>query len=102
MRRQPIRYPTARRTERTIADSRIRSTARGVEKPRLELQPVGAIVDPFAGCGDPLAGGDDGSMAHDGHQIAVSARLRPEHAEAVLGLVEGDPLDKACENFLSR
>ena len=41
-------------------------------------------------------------MAHDGHQIAVSARLRPEHAEAVLGVVEGDPLDEAGENFLSR
>ena len=41
-------------------------------------------------------------MANDGHQIAVAARLRPEHAEAVLGVVEGDPLDEACENFLSR
>ena len=41
-------------------------------------------------------------MADDGHQIAVSARLRPEHAETVFGVVEGDPLNKACENFLSR
>ena len=41
-------------------------------------------------------------MADDGHQIAVAARLRPEHAEAVLGVVEGDPLDEAGENFLSR
>ena len=73
---------------------------RGLEKPRLELLAVGAIVDPFARCGDPLAGGDDGGMAHDGHQIAVSARFRPEHAEAVFGVVEGDPLDEACENFL--
>jgi hypothetical protein len=47
-----------------------------------------AIVDPFAGCGDPLAGGDDGSVADDGHQVAVPARLRPEHTEAVLGVVE--------------
>ena len=51
---------------------------------------------------DPLAGGDDGRVAHDGDQIAVAARLRPEHAEAVLGVVEGDPLDEACENFLGR
>ncbi len=29
-------------------------------------------------------------MADDGHQIAV------------LGVVEGDTLDEACENFLSR
>jgi hypothetical protein len=32
----------------------------------------------------------------------MAARLRPEHAEAVLGVVEGDPLDEASENFLSR
>ena len=41
-------------------------------------------------------------MADDGHQIAVAARLRPENAEAVLGVVEGDPLDEASENFLGR
>ena len=41
-------------------------------------------------------------MADDGHQIAVPARFRPENAEAVLGVVEGDPLDEAGENFLSR
>ena len=63
---------------------------------------MGAIVDPFAGCGDPLAGGNDGGMADDGHQIAMPARFRPEHAEAVLGVMEGDPLNEACENFLSR
>ena len=40
-------------------------------------------------------------MADDGHQIAVAARLRPENAEAVLAIVEGDPLNEACENFLS-
>ncbi len=63
---------------------------------------VGAIVDPFAGCGDPLTGGDDGGMADNRHQIAVSARLCSENAEAVLGLVEGDPLDEAREYFLGR
>ena len=63
-----------------------------LQKPRLELLTVGAIVDPFARCDDPLAGRDDGGVADDGHQIALSARLRPEHAEAVLGVVEGDPL----------
>jgi hypothetical protein len=33
-------------------------------------------------------------------QIAMPARLRPEHAEAVLGVVEGDALDEAGEHFL--
>jgi hypothetical protein len=50
---------------------------------------VGAVVDPFAGCGDPLAGGDRRGMADDGHQIAVAARFRPENAKAVLGVVGG-------------
>ena len=39
-------------------------------------------------------------MANDGHQIAVAARLRPEDAETVLGIVEGDALDEAGENCL--
>ena len=66
------------------------------------LLTVGAIVDPLARCSDPFAGGDDGGMAHDGHQIAVAARLRPENTEAVLRVMEGDPLDEPCENFLGR
>ena len=40
-------------------------------------------------------------MPHDGHQIAMAARLRPENAEAVLGVVKGDALDEAGEHFLS-
>jgi hypothetical protein len=63
---------------------------------------VSAIIDPFPGRGDPLAGGDRRGMSNDGHQIAVAARLRPENTEAVLVVVEGDPLDKARENFLGR
>ena len=49
-----------------------------------------------------FAGGDGRGVTDDGHQITVAARLRPENAEAVLGVVEGDPLDEACENFLRR
>ena len=79
-----------------------RTRRRRLEKPRLELLTVSAIVGPFAGCGDPLAGGNDGGVPDDGHQIAVSARLRPQYAEAVLGVVEGDPLDEAGEHFLRR
>ena len=39
-------------------------------------------------------------MADDSHQIAVAARLRPDHAKAVLAVVEGDALDEAGEHFL--
>ena len=73
-----------------------------LQKPRLELLAVGAIVDPFAGGGDPLAGGNGCGMADDGHQIAMPARLRPQNAEAVLGVVEGDALDEAGQHFLGR
>jgi hypothetical protein len=41
-------------------------------------------------------------MADDDQQITVAARLRPENAEAVLGVVEGYTLDEAGEHFLGR
>jgi hypothetical protein len=41
-------------------------------------------------------------VADDGHQIAVASGLRPEHAEAVLGVVEGNPLDETGEHFLAQ
>ena len=52
--------------------------------------------------GDPFAGGDRRRVADDGDQVAVSARLDPENAEAVLGVVEGDALDQTGEDFLGR
>ena len=79
-----------------------RTWSRGLEKARLELLAVGAIVDPFARRGDPLAGRDDGGVADDGHEIAVAARLRPKNAEATLGVVEGDLLDESREHLLGR
>jgi hypothetical protein len=41
-------------------------------------------------------------MADDGHQIAVTTRFRPEDAKPVLGIMEGDSLDEAGEDFLDR
>ena len=32
----------------------------------------------------------------------MAARFRPENAEAVLVVVEGDPLDQAGEHFLAQ
>ena len=43
----------------------------------------------------------DRGMPDDRDQFAVAARLDPQNAEAVLGVVEGDALDKARENFLA-
>jgi len=44
----------------------------------------------------------DAGVADHRHQITVPARLRLEHAETVLGVVERHPLNEACENFLCR
>jgi hypothetical protein len=66
------------------------------------LLAVRTIVGPFARCGDPLAGGDDGGVANDGDQIAMAARFRPKNAEAVLSIMEGNPLDQAGKHLLGR
>ena len=39
-------------------------------------------------------------MANNGHNIAMAARLGPQNAEAVLGIVISDALDEAGQNFL--
>jgi hypothetical protein len=62
---------------------------------------MGAVVDPFTRCRNPLPGGYDGGMANDRDQIAVTACLDPQNAEATVGIVKGDTLDKAGEHFLS-
>ena len=48
---------------------------------------------------DELAGADRGRGADHGHQLALAAHLDPQHAEAVLGIVEGDPLDQAGQGL---
>ena len=83
-------------------DALDRRRCRRAHEARLELLAMGAVVDPFARRGDPLAGGDRGGVADDGHQIAMAARLDAQHAEAVLGIVEGDALDEARQHFLGR
>jgi hypothetical protein len=39
-------------------------------------------------------------MPHHRHHVAVTARLGAQHAEAVLGVVVGDALDQARQDFL--
>ena len=85
-----------------LLDAVDRGRGRGAQEPRLELLAVGAVVDPFARGGDPLAGGNGCGMADHGHQIAMPARLGAQNAEAVLGIVVGDALDEAGQHFLGR
>ena len=73
-----------------------------MQKAGLELLAMGAVVDPFARGGNPLAGGNRGSMPDGGQQVAVPACLDAQNAEAVLGIVVGDPLDETRQDFLRR
>ena len=41
-------------------------------------------------------------MADDRDQIAVTACLNPQNAEATVGIVKSDALDEAGEHFLNR
>ena len=83
-------------------DALDRRRRRGAHEARLELLAMGSVVDPFARRCDPLAGGDHRGVADDGDQFAVAARLDAQNAKAVLGVVEGDALDKACQNLPGR
>ena len=46
-----------------------------------------------------LAGADRRRVADHGHQVALAPRLDAQDAEAVVGVVEGDPLDEAGERL---
>jgi hypothetical protein len=63
---------------------------------------MGAIVHPFPRRGDPLAGGNGWRVADHGHQLAMAAGLRPQHAKTILDIVEGDALDEARQHFVGR
>jgi hypothetical protein len=43
---------------------------------------------------------NDCGMSDHGHDIPMPAHLRAQNAEAVLGIVVGDALDEARQNFL--
>ena len=83
-----------------LLDAVGRGRGRCAQKTRFELLAVGAVVDPFARGRDPLTGGNGCGMANHGHDIPMPAHLGAQNAEAVLGIVVGDALDKARQNFL--
>ena len=67
---------------------------------RLELLAMRAVVEPFARGGDPFTGRDRRGVAHHRHEVANPAGLDAQHAEAILGIVEGHTLDDAGQDFL--
>ena len=82
-----------------LLDALDRGRLGGAHEARLELLTVGAVVDPLARCGDPLPRSHHGGVADHRHQVAMPPRLRPEHAESVLGIVEGDALDQPGQDL---
>src|ERR1035437_9154293 len=60
---------------------------------------MGAVIDPFARCGNPLASGDHRGVPDYSDQFAVAARLDPQNAVAIPVVVVCDALNKARKNF---
>ncbi len=59
----------------------------------LELLAMYPGIGPFARCCYPFAGGDGGGVPDDRDLVTVSAGLEPQHAESVLCIMDGHPLD---------
>jgi hypothetical protein len=63
------------------------------------LDAVRAVVDPGAALLNELAGRDHRGMANEGDQITLAASFNPQHAKAVLRVVEGHPVDQVREDL---
>jgi len=63
---------------------------------------MGAVIDPFARHGDPLAGRNRRGMADHRDKFAMAACLDPQNVETVLFIVVRDVLDEARQEFLGR
>ena len=74
-----------------LLDAVNRSRRRGAQEARFELLAVGAVVDPFAGSGDPLARCNGRGVADHGHDVTMPARLGAQDAKAILCVVVGGP-----------
>ena len=58
---------------------------------------AGAVVDPFARGGNPFTDRNGCGMATT---ATMSTHFSPQNAEPILGIVVGDALDEAGQNFL--
>jgi hypothetical protein len=80
-------------------DALDRRRRRSLEERGFELEPMRAVVDPGSTCLDELAGRDHRGMANEGDEIALTAGFDPQHAEAILGIVERDAIDQAGQDL---
>ena len=63
---------------------------------------MGAVVDPFARCGDPLASRDHRGVPDHRNEFSVAAGLDPQNAEAILFIMVGDTFDQSGQNLAIR
>ena len=80
-----------------LLDALGRGRRRRAQEVGAKLYAVGSVVNPPAARLHELAGADGCSVADDRDQVAMAARLDPQHAEAALLVVEGDALDQTGE-----
>jgi hypothetical protein len=82
-----------------LLDTVERCWGRGFEEPGLELLTVSAVISPVTSGRDPLTSGNHGGVANDRDEVAATARLYPDHAESVLGVLIGDALDQPSKHL---
>jgi hypothetical protein len=63
---------------------------------------MGAVFDPLSRRRNPFARRGYRRVADDSHEFSMPARLRSQHAEAVLDIVERHALDQTRQHFLGR
>jgi hypothetical protein len=75
-------------------DTLDRRRRRRLEKRRPELDPVRAVVDPGTARLNKLARRDHRGMADESDRLALAAGFDPQHAEPVLRVMKGHPVDR--------
>ena len=70
-----------------------------LEEGRPELHTMGTVVDPGPTRLDELAGRNHRRVSNNRDQITLPSRLDAQHAEAVLGIMERDAVDQACQDL---
>jgi hypothetical protein len=72
---------------------------RSLEERGPELDAIRAVVNPGPARLDELAGRDHRCMANEGDEIALAAGFDRQNAEAVLGVVERNPVDQPSQDL---
>jgi hypothetical protein len=80
-------------------DALNRCRRRSFEERGPELDAMRAVVDPSPARLNEFAGGNHRSMADNGDRVALAAGFDAEHAEAIVRVVEGDPVNESRQDL---